>query len=29
MANKYQRTVFIEKAYDEIKVICTKCQDES
>ena len=29
MANKYQRTVLIEKAYDEIKVICTNCQDKS
>ena len=29
MANPDQKTIFLEQAYDEIKVICTKFQDES
>ena len=29
MANLDQKTIMLEKAYDEIKVICTKFQDES
>ena len=29
MANPDQKTILLEKAYDEIKVICTKFQDES
>ena len=29
MANLDQKTILLEKAYDEIKVICTKFQDES
>ena len=29
MANPDQKTILIEQAYDEIKVICTKFQDES
>ena len=29
MANQDQKTILIEQAYDEIKVICTKFQDES
>ena len=29
MGNLNQKTILLEKAYDEIKVICTKFQDES
>ena len=29
MAHLDQKTIMLEKAYDEIKVICTKFQDES
>ena len=29
MANQDQKTVLLEQAYDEIKFICTKFQDES
>ena len=29
MANPDQKTILIEKAYEEIKEICTKFQDES
>ena len=29
MTNPDQKTILIEQAYDEIKVICTKFQDES
>jgi hypothetical protein len=29
MANPDQKTILLEKAYDEIKVICTNFQDES
>ena len=29
MANPDQKTILLEKAYDEIKVICTKFQNES
>ena len=29
MANPDQKTILLELAYDEIKVICTKFQDES
>ena len=29
MANPDQKTILLEQAYDEIKVICTKFQDES
>ena len=29
MANPDQKTKFLEKAYDELKTICTKFQDES
>ena len=29
MANPDQKTIFLEQAYDEIKVICPKFQDES
>ena len=29
MANPDQKTILLEQAYDEIKVICTKFKDES
>ena len=29
MANPDQKTILLEQAYDELKVICTKFQDES
>ena len=29
MANPDQKTILLEKAYDELKVICTKFQDQS
>ena len=29
MTNPDQKTILIEQAYDEIKVICTKFQDKS
>ena len=29
MANPDQKTILLEQAYDEIKAICTKFQDES
>ena len=29
MANPDQKTILLEQAYDEFKVICTKFQDES
>jgi len=29
MANPDQKTILLEQAYDEIKVICAKFQDES
>ena len=29
MANQDQKKILLEKAYDEIKAICTKFQDES
>ena len=29
MANPDQKTILLEQVYDEIKVICTKFQDES
>ena len=29
MANPDQKTILLEQVYDEIKVICTKLQDES
>ena len=29
MANPDQKTILLEQAYDEIKIICTKFQDES
>ena len=29
MANPDQKTILLEQAYDEIKLICTKFQDES
>ena len=29
MANPDQKTIWLELAYDELKVICTKFQDES
>ena len=29
MTNPDQKTILIEQAYDEIKVICTQFQDES
>ena len=29
MANQDQKTILLEQAYDEIKVICKKFQDES
>ena len=29
MKNPDQKTILLEQAYDEIKVICTKFQDES
>jgi len=29
MANPDQKTILLEKAYDELKAICTKFQDES
>ena len=28
MANPDQKTIFLEQAYDEIKAICTKFQDQ-
>ncbi len=29
MANKDQKTILLEQAYEELKAICTKFQDES
>ncbi len=29
MANQNQKTILLEQAYDELKTICTKFQDES
>ena len=29
MANQNQKTIFLEQAYEELKAICTKFQDES
>ena len=29
MVNPDRKTILLEKAYDELKVICTKFQDES
>ena len=29
MANLDKKTILLEKAYDEIKIICTKFQEES
>ena len=29
MANPYQKTILLEKAYDELKAICTKFQEQS
>ena len=29
MANSDQKTILLEQAYDELKVICTKFQDQS
>ena len=29
MANPDQKTIFLEEAYDELKAICSKFQDES
>ena len=29
MANPDQKTIFLEQAYDELKSICTKFQDQS
>ena len=29
MANTDQKTILLEQAYDELKAICTKFQDES
>ena len=29
MANPDQKTILVEQAYDELKAICTKFQDES
>ena len=29
MANPDQKRILLEKAYDELKIICTKFQDES
>ena len=29
MANSDKKTILLEKAYDEIKIICTKFQEES
>ena len=29
MANQDQKTILLEKAYEELKAICTKFQDES
>ena len=29
MSNQDQKTILLEQAYDEIKVICAKFQDES
>ena len=29
MANLGQKTILLEKAYDELKAICTKFQDEA
>ena len=29
MANLDQKTILLEKAYDELKAICTKFQDQS
>ncbi len=29
MANPDQRTILLEQAYDELKAICTKFQDQS
>ena len=29
MANSDQKTILLEKAYDELKTICTKFQDQS
>ena len=29
MANPDQKTILLEKAYDELRAICTKFQDES
>ena len=29
MANPDQKTILLEKAYEELKAICTKFQDES
>ena len=29
MANPDQKTILLEQAYDELKAICTKFQDES
>ena len=29
MANPDQKTILLEKAYDELKAICTKFQDQS
>ena len=29
MANADQKTILLEQAYDELKVICTKFQDQS
>ena len=29
MANLDQKTILLEKAYDELKTICTKFQDQS
>ncbi len=29
MANPDQKTILLEQAYDELKTICTKFQDES
>ena len=29
MTNPDQKTILLEKAYEELKIICTKFQDES
>ena len=29
MANQHQKTILLEQAYEELKAICTKFQDES